>query len=121
MRSEERRNGAGDLVLNRKHVLNLPVVALGPAVGAGHGVGELHRDADAVATTANAALQDVAHAKLPRYLAHVGRLPLVLEGRVAGDDEQVGEPRQLGYDVVGDAVAEIVLLPVAADVFERKD
>ena len=69
---------------------------------------------------ANAALQDVAHAEIASDLAHVGRLALVLEGGIAGDDEQLGEPRQLGDDIVGNAVAEIVLVLVAAQVVERQ-
>ena len=54
---------AGYLVLDGEHILELPVVALGPAMNAGHGIDELRRDAHAVTAAANAALQDVAHAK----------------------------------------------------------
>ena len=68
----------------------------------------------------NAALQNVAHAKLAADLAHVDRLALVLEGGIAGDDEQLGEPRQLGKDILGNAVGEIVLALVAAEVVERQ-
>ena len=44
----------------------------------------------------------------------------VLERRVAGDHEQGAEARQLRDDVVGDAVAEILLFGVAAHVGERQ-
>src|SRR3979490_1098438 len=84
---------SGDLVLNRKSVLDLAVVAPGPAMGAGGGVDQLGADADAVAGAANAALQDVARAKLAPDLTHVDGLALVPEARIAGDDEQLGETR----------------------------
>ena len=83
-------------------------------MGAGRGVDKLGTDADAVAGAANAALQHVARAKLAPDLPHVDGLALVPEARVAGDDEQLGEPRQLGDDVLGDAVAEVFLIRVAA-------
>src|SRR5262245_65813242 len=89
-------------------------------MGAGHGVGELCRDAYPRSLPANAALQDVAHAEIAAYLAHVDALALVLERGIAGDHEQLGEPRQLGNDILGDAVAEVVLALVATNVLERK-
>ena len=41
MGGEDRDDRAGHLVLDREDVLELAVVALGPAVGAGHGIDEL--------------------------------------------------------------------------------
>ena len=48
-------------------------------------------------------------------------LPLYWKLEVARDDQELGEPRQLGDDVLGNAVAEIVLLRVATEIGERKD
>ena len=48
------------------------IVALGPAMGAGRGVDELRRDADAVAGSTDAAFEHVAHAELAADLADVG-------------------------------------------------
>jgi hypothetical protein len=78
------------------------------------------RDAEATAAPPNAALQDVARVKLPADLPDIDRLALVLEGRIARDDNELGEPRQLGCDVLGHAIAEIVLLRVAAEIGERQ-
>ena len=90
-------------------------------MGAGRGVDQLGGDADAVAGAANAALQHVAHAKLAPDLPHVDGLALVPEAGVAGDDEQLGEPRQLRDDVLGDAVAEVFLIRVATHAGEGEN
>src|SRR5262245_8048190 len=118
MGGEDRDNRAGDLVLNGEHVLELPFVALGPAMDAGHRVNELHRYANSTSAAANASLQDVVHAKLASDLAYVDRLSLVLQRGVVGDDEQLGETRQLRNDVLGNAVRKIVLFSVAAGVVQ---
>jgi hypothetical protein len=44
----------------------------------------------------------------------------VHEGRVARDDEQVAEARQLGDDVLSEAVREKLLLRIAAHVDQRQ-
>ena len=100
----------GDLVLEREDVLQVAVVALGPDVVVGFGIDQLHRDAHPVAGLAHAAFDDVLHAELARDLLHVHRLALVLERGVARDDEQVAEARQVGQDVLGQAVGEEFLL-----------
>ena len=51
-------------------------------------------------------------------LGHVDRLALEGEGGVAGDDGERGRLRQVGDDVLGDAVAEVFLLRIAAHVGE---
>ena len=56
-------DAAGDLVLHREHVGEHPVVALGPQIAAGVRVDQLRRDPDPLAGLADAALQDVAHAR----------------------------------------------------------
>jgi hypothetical protein len=118
---KHRHDSSGDLVLDGKGVLKFAIVALGPAMGAGGGVDKLGTDADAVAGAANAALQHVARAKLTPDLSHVDALPLVAEARVAGDDEQLGEPRQLCDDVLGDTVAEVFLIRIATHAGEGEN
>ena len=90
-------------------------------MSAGLGVDELRRDAEIVAGAPDAALEHIAHAELAPELGDVHRLPLVLEGRVAREHAQVARPRQLGQDVLGQAVAEILLARVAAQVDEGED
>jgi hypothetical protein len=121
MGSEDRDNRARDLVLDRENVVQLAVVPLSPAVGAGHGIDELRRDPDAVAAPPDAAFQHVTCAQLPADLSEIDRLALVLEGRISPDDQEVGKARQFGCNVLGNAVAEIVLLRVGIEIGERKD
>src|SRR5260370_9618193 len=118
MRREGPDNRARHFVLDREGVVQFAVVALGPTVDASCGIDELRRDTEATAAPLDAALQDVACVKLPPDLADIDRLALVLEGGIARDDRELGEPRHLGCDVLGHAIAEIVLLRVAAEIDE---
>jgi hypothetical protein len=51
----------------------------------------------------------------------IDRLPLVCEARVARDDEQFGEPRQFGDDVLDDTVGEVILLRITTQIRERQN
>ena len=68
----------------------------------------------------HAALEHVAHAELAPDLLHVHRAPLVGEARVAGDHEQPAHPRQRADDLLDDAVGEVLLRRVPAQVLERQ-
>src|SRR5262245_28522160 len=107
MSGEDGDNRARHLVLDREGVVQFAVVPLAPTVGAGQGVDELRRDADAVAAASDATLQYILRVQLPPDLPDIDRLALVLEGRISRDDQEIGKPRQFGDDVFGDAVAEI--------------
>src|SRR5215470_19743594 len=82
------------------------------------GLDELRRNAEAVAAAPDAPFQHVARAQFPTDLPNIDRLALVLEGGISRDHHQLGEPRQLGCNVLGNAVTEIVLLRVAAEIGE---
>ena len=120
MRGQDRDNRAHHVVLDGKDVLKFTVVALGPAVGPGGGFDQLGRYANAVADTPHTALQDIAHTEFASDLPGVGRFALVLEARVAGDDKQLGEAGHLGCDVFDNAVGDILLLRIAAQISERE-
>ena len=77
-------------------------------------------DANAVAAPPYAAFEHVAHPQFAPDLADIGCFALVLEAGVAGDDEQLGEPGQLGDYVFDDAVDQILLLWIGAQVGERQ-
>ena len=86
----------------------------------GAGLEQLRRDAHPAAGASYAAFENVAHGEALADFAHIRRLPLVGEGRIARDDEKPGELGQVGDDVLADAVAEVLLLGVAAHVLERQ-
>ena len=69
---------------------------------------------------ADTAFEHEAHAKIAPDLLHLDRPALVGKRRVARDHEQARDLREIGDQVFGDAVAEIVLLDIAAHVHERQ-
>ncbi len=79
MGGESHDNGACHLILDYEQVVQFAVVPLGPAVGAGHGIDELRRDADAVVPPPYATLQHIACTQLPPDLPDIDRLVFVLE------------------------------------------
>ncbi len=109
-----------DLVLDLEDVGQLAVVALGPDVAAGRPVDQLGRDPDAVAGLAHAAFERMPHAELAAHLPQIGGAALVGEGGVARDHQQTGDLGEVGDDVLGDPVGEILLLGVGAHVLERQ-
>ena len=121
MHGKQRHDRSDDLVLDGKSVIELGIVVVGPPVRSGCGVDQLGADADAFAGAANAALQHVAHSELAPDLSDIRRLALVLEAGITRDDEQLAEPRELRDDVLDDAVGQVLLLGIGAQIGERED
>src|SRR5262245_8911637 len=71
-----RGNRAHDLVLYREHVIETSVVALGPEMGTGGRIHQLHRDAHPILATPDTALQGVTHSQLAPDLARHDHLSL---------------------------------------------
>ncbi len=114
-------DAAGDLVLHGEDVGEHPVVALGPEMPARGRVGQLRRDPNPLPGPADAPLQDVAGTQPGTHFTHVEGRPLEGEGRLARGHEQTGDLGEVGDEVVGDAVAEIVLVGVVTQIRERQD
>ena len=70
---------------------------------------------------AHAAFQHIPHAHLPTHVLHLHRFAFVGKRGVAGDDKETGNLGEVGGDVFGDAIAEIVLLGIVAHVDEGQD
>ena len=81
-------------------------------------VDELRVDAHPVLIALHRAFEHIAHAKLLADLLGVDALALVGEGGVARDDEAVADAREIGGEVLGDAVGEIVLGRIAGEIGE---
>ena len=107
-----------NLVLNREHVVQVAVVALGPELVAVAHVGQLHRDAQAVAGLAHRAFENRRHVEALADLGDLDRLALVLERGNARGDAHAVERAQIGDELVGDPVAEVLLVPARAHVGE---
>ena len=109
------------LVLQRKDIGHVAVVAVRPDMGPGPCIDQLGIDPDAVAGAADRALEHRSHAEFAPDRPDIDVLAFVGEAGVAGDDREAGDLRQVGYDVFAHAVGEVVLLGVAAHIGERQD
>ena len=108
----------GDLVLQGEEVRHVGVVAMGPDLQAGRGVAQLGPDPEVLPRAPDAAVEHVAHAEVAADLLRVDRLAAVGERRGAGRDEQPPQAREAGDDVLGEALGEILLAGVLAEVGE---
>ena len=113
------RDRLGDFALDGKDIRQFAIVSFGPKVRIGPCVDELHVYPDRVACFLHAAFQDIGHPEKTRDLAHVFRLAPKLRGGRARDDFEITDLRQAGEDLILNAFAEIRVLRVAAEIFER--
>ena len=84
-------------------------------------IDKLRRHTDAGSRLANTALKHVTDAQFPADLLHVHGSALVDEARVARDHEEPAQPGQRRDNVLGHAIAEVLLLRIAAHVDEGED
>ena len=107
--------------MDRETVVEHPVVLLGPDHLPGDHVGQFHGRPKALAGSPHRPLEDVADAHLAARV--FGRdLGIAIPGnRVRRDQEQAGRLDQRGLDVEPQAVGQIVLRGVAAQIGEGHD
>ena len=109
---------AGDVVLDGEDVVHGPIVALRPDLAARNALDQAGGDPHAVAGAAHAAFEDMADAQPGAGLGRVANALIDAESRLPCGHEQTGDLRQLGDQVLRDAVAEIVLGGVPGQVGE---
>jgi hypothetical protein len=85
------------------------------------GIDQLGVDPDLVARPPDTPFQHVAHVQLAADLLCFYRSALIGEGSTPGDDETPHHARQIGRQVVGDAVREIFLVRIVIEVGKRHD
>ena len=108
-------------VLDLEKVDEIAVVFFGPQMAAAARFDELCGYAHAASELADAAFEHIAHAQFLADAGNIDGAALIGENRVAGDDERVADPRNLGDQVFGDAVGEEFLLGVIAHVEKGQD
>jgi hypothetical protein len=86
----------------------------------GFGVDQLRVDADLVARALDASLDDVANTELAADPLCVDRLALECESGAARNHEHVRDPRQIGRDILGKGIGEMLLIGVVAEIDERQ-
>src|ERR1700722_19425677 len=109
-----------NLVLNCENVLELSIVSFGPDVCFGLAVDKLNSDPDAIGRFAYASFNNVVDTEFPRNLLRLNGLALMYKNCITRDHEQLTETRQLGDDVLSQAVRQKLLLRIAADIDERQ-
>ena len=87
----------------------------------GCGVDQLRVHPDLVAQAAYASFEDIPHRKFAADLLHIDPLAPIGEGSAAGDYEHACNSREIGRQILGDCVREILLFPVVAEVRKRED
>src|SRR5215469_8865744 len=118
---DRRDHTRADVVLHGEDVGQIPVISLGPEMGAGGYIDKLAADAHPLPGPAHAPLEDVANAKLAANLLEIDGFSFVGECGIAGDHEKPAPFRQCRDDVLGNAVDKIFLFGIATDIVERKD
>ena len=111
----------GELFLNGENVADLAIVSLGPDMLVGGGADELAGHAHLVAGPPHAALEQVGDAQFLGDLPAGLRRAAILHDRGARHDAQLRDEREVGEDVLLDAVGEKGAVLLLAHVAERKD
>ena len=106
----------GDVVLHGEHIGELTVIAIRPQLTAVTGADQLRRDPDPVPRPAHAALENRVHSEGVGNPADRHVLPFEGKRRRPRDDFQSRHPRQRVDDLLRQAVAEILLLAIRAQV-----
>src|SRR5882762_8887298 len=111
----------GDFVLQREDVVEVAVVTLGPEVIVARPVHQLGGDPYAATCFAHTAFQYMVDLEFTCDFRHVDVLALEYESAVAGGHRQRRDLAQIRDDVLGDSVAKILLLRIAAHVGKGQD
>src|SRR5215470_4792774 len=110
-----------DLGLDGKDVTQLSIVRLGPELRAGLHVNQADIDPYLIACLLDATLKDVRYAKLLRDLGKIARLALILLRGSARNHFQIRDFSQTRQDFLLDAISEISVLWIAAQILKGQD
>src|SRR5437868_1200133 len=84
------------------------------------GIDELSGNPNTATGFADTSFQYETDSKFPTYLLDLYRFAFVGERGVAGDDKQARDLREVGDDVLGNAITEIFLFRIATHIVERQ-
>ena len=110
-----------DLALNGEQIADVVVETFGPKMRVSRRIDQLRVDPDLVAGTPDAALEHIPHPKFAADLLGVHVLVFVREGSVARDDQNVVQAGQVGCQIVGNAVSEVLLIATFAEIGKGQD
>src|SRR5262249_7677626 len=118
---ERRYDAADHIVLKREQIRGFAVVAFRPQMVTVARIDELRIDAQSFARSLDASLEDVANTEIASHLLWPCCLVPVAGDRVAVDDEESGNLRQLRYKIVAEALGEVSLALLLAQIGEGQD
>ena len=104
------------MILQLEQVGHVFLKAVGPKMRAGLAIDKLRVDAHPVLVALHRAFKHIAHAQFLADLLGVDVLALEGEGGIARDHEAVADARQVGREVLRDAVCEIILARIAREI-----
>jgi len=107
-----------DLLLTGAELPKLLVESICPKMRPGLCRDQLGVHSQHVAQLPHAAFQCIAHAKVLAERAHVHRLTLIGICRLTRDDEHPRHTGQIGRQVFGNGIGQIILGPIAAQILE---
>ena len=112
-----------DVGLDVDDVHRLAIVAVAPELGLGGGLDQLHGDAQLIAKPPDAAFEHVVDAQFRADLADVLPGPLVEHRRRSRDDAELRrlQGAEFRNHLLGEAVAQVFLLGVTAEILEWQD
>src|SRR6266446_1191527 len=112
------RETAGDLVLSYREVSTIGLEPFCPQMRTVFSIDQLHVYPNLVIRPSHAALEDVMYSEFAAEPLQVDGFAFVSKRGVAGDHEAARNPREIGRQIVGDAVHEILLVWVVRQVRE---
>src|SRR5262249_61591663 len=113
---ERECDSTGDLVLQSEQIADVVIEAVGPQIGPSVCIDQLGVGAHLLTRAPYAPFQCVAHAELATDLFNVNRSALIGKGGATSDDEAPRDPRQVGRQVVRDAVCKVFSVDVLIEI-----
>ena len=114
------RNFLRDLTLDGKQIIQIAVVLLDPDVGISARVDQLRIQMKMRSGSADAALQNVRHAKRIADLAHIS-FAAIFHHAAPADDFEIADLRQLAQNVVLHTIGEDGVFFLVAQIFKRQN
>jgi aerobic carbon-monoxide dehydrogenase large subunit len=121
-RAQRVGDACGDLILQAGEIRAVAIKSLGPDLGVGLRIDQLSIYANMVVRAVDATLQQIANAEVGADLLGIDKLSFVAERRAAtGDCQARNVGRQIGGEIVDDAVSEVILRGIATEIRKRHD
>ena len=118
IRAQGNRDSLGQFALQAEEIKQFAIEGIRPDVRIRARIDQLDVDAHAISRAPHRAFQNVSHSEGQADLAQVARARFVLANRSPADDFQVGDLGQVREDIILDAIREILILLIVAQIFE---